>query len=300
MLTILRASPHWVAVDKPSGLLSVPGKGADKADCVVARVRALFPQALGPLMVHRLDMDTSGVLLVGLDPRSQRELSAQFERREVHKEYVAVLAGRVEADEGEIDVPIRLDVDRRPYQIADFVQGKPSQTRYTVECRERGTTRVRFEPLTGRSHQIRVHAALAPVLEGGRRGGLGGPAAGAARGGAGVHRPGHGGTGPGGGAAAFLEPEGLERQRRRGREPEGDEHFGHALGIVGIEGAKVVAVDIEDAVARAVGGQERDNQLGLIAGVTGDVVFAERADIGDEDGHTVVPATAAHALEADG
>lgn len=174
-LRIVRSTPLWVVIDKPSGLLSVPGKGPEKADCVVARVRREFPGATGTLMVHRLDMDTSGLLLVALDAAAQRDLSLQFEERRVHKEYTALLSGRVAAEEGDIRVPIRLDVDRRPYQIADFAQGKDAHTRFRVLERGAGTTRAWFQPLTGRSHQLRVHAALPPTLPCGRPGGLGCP-----------------------------------------------------------------------------------------------------------------------------
>ncbi|MCC6951013.1 MAG: RluA family pseudouridine synthase [Phycisphaerales bacterium] len=174
-LRIVRSTPLWIVIDKPSGLLSVPGKGPEKADCVVARVRREFPGATGTLMVHRLDMDTSGLLLVALDAAAQRDLSLQFEERRVHKEYTALLSGRVTQSEGDIRVPIRLDVDRRPHQIADFTQGKTAHTRFRVLERGAATTRVWFQPLTGRSHQLRVHAALPPTLPCGRPGGLGCP-----------------------------------------------------------------------------------------------------------------------------
>jgi len=174
-LRIVRSTPLWAVIDKPSGLLSVPGKGPDKADCVVARVRREFPAATGTLMVHRLDMDTSGLLLVALDAAAQRDLSLQFEERRVHKEYTALLSGLVAPDTGDIRVPIRLDVDRRPYQIADFEQGRDAHTRFRVLDRGTTTTRVWFQPFTGRSHQLRVHAALPRTLPCGRPGGLGCP-----------------------------------------------------------------------------------------------------------------------------
>lgn len=170
---VVGMGPGYVVVDKPAGLLSVPGKGPDKADCVAARVAAMFADATGPLIVHRLDMDTSGLMVLGLDADAQRNLSGQFEERTVEKRYVALLAGRVGApgDEGVIDLPIRLDVDRRPYQIVDHEQGKPSETAWRVIGYDhedgRGCTRVEFTPRTGRSHQLRVHAAEglgAPIL----------------------------------------------------------------------------------------------------------------------------------------
>lgn len=151
-------------VDKPEGLLSVPGKGEANQDCVVSRVRAMFPRAVGPLVVHRLDMDTSGLLVVGLTVEAQRALSGEFEARRVEKAYVALVEGDDVPDEGLIDVPIRMDPANRPYQVIDWVDGRPAQTRFRVLSREVDRTRVRFEPITGRTHQLRVHAAAARVL----------------------------------------------------------------------------------------------------------------------------------------
>lgn len=174
-LRLVAQEPDFVVVDKPSGLLSVPGRGPEKADCVIARVRAMVEHASGPMMVHRLDMETSGLLVVALTPEAQRALSRQFEDRLVEKEYIALLEGHVTPDRGEVRVPMRLDVDRRPYQIADFVQGRPATTRFEVLERGPGWTRVRFSPQTGRSHQLRLHSALPPVLADGHEGGLGCP-----------------------------------------------------------------------------------------------------------------------------
>lgn len=157
-LAIVLERDSFVVVDKPSGLLSVPGLGPGKDDCVASRVRAMFPRADGPLIVHRLDMDTSGLLLVALTRDAQRDLSAQFERRTVVKTYVARLERTPDAPEGAIELPIRLDVDNRPFQVVDFAQGRPSLTMYRVlDARD---ARVLFEPRTGRTHQIRVHAAF--------------------------------------------------------------------------------------------------------------------------------------------
>lgn len=174
-------------VDKPSGLLSVPGKGPANADCVAARVKSMFPHATGPMVVHRLDMDTSGLLIVALDPDAQRDLSRQFEQRLVEKKYVAVLQGALDRDAGDVDLPIRPDVEHRPYQIVDFVHGRRAVTQFRVLSREASRTRVEFVPITGRAHQLRVHAAD-PVYRGppgavarelggeeGRRRGLGHP-----------------------------------------------------------------------------------------------------------------------------
>jgi tRNA pseudouridine32 synthase/23S rRNA pseudouridine746 synthase len=156
---IILQGERFVVVDKPSGMLSVPGKGPQKQDCVAARVRAMFPGATGPLIVHRLDMETSGLLVLGLDEDAQRDLSGQFERRTTDKRYTAILEGSVVQDVGDITLPIRLDVDRRPFQIVDHVQGREAVTRYRVLSREIDRTRVEFTPLTGRTHQLRVHAA---------------------------------------------------------------------------------------------------------------------------------------------
>jgi tRNA pseudouridine32 synthase/23S rRNA pseudouridine746 synthase len=123
--------------------------------------------APGQLIVHRLDMDTSGLMVVALDPDAQRELSMQFEERVPQKAYVALVDGIINADWGVIDLPMRLDIDNRPYQIIDHVHGRHALTRWQVLSREIDRTRVRFEPVTGRSHQLRVHAAYGlghPIL----------------------------------------------------------------------------------------------------------------------------------------
>ncbi len=159
MLPVVHATDRFVVVNKPAGLLSVPGKGPDKQDCVAARVARMFPRASGPLVVHRLDMDTSGLIVVALDAEAQRELSRQFEQREVEKAYVALVEGIVPADRGTIDAPIRLDINRRPYHLVDPVHGAPSLTHWTVLSFETDRTRLRFVPHTGRTHQLRVHAA---------------------------------------------------------------------------------------------------------------------------------------------
>ncbi|MEM9318607.1 MAG: RluA family pseudouridine synthase [Pseudomonadota bacterium] len=153
-LSILHDDHELLLVDKPAKLLSVPGKGAHLADCLLVRVQAVFPQAL---LVHRLDMDTSGVMVFALTPHAQRHLGRQFERRQVKKIYVALVAGRVAEDAGEVDLPLCVDWPNRPLQHVDFENGKPAQTAWRVLKRQDDITRLRLEPRTGRSHQLRVH-----------------------------------------------------------------------------------------------------------------------------------------------
>lgn len=161
-LHVIHHTGRLVVIDKPAGLLSVPGKGPLNQDCASARVAAAFPDATGPLVVHRLDMETSGLLLFGLDPGAQRSLSMQFEARTVNKRYHALLAadprdsGR--PDEGEISVPIRADITQRPLQIVDDLHGRPAITRYRILGSHPGGCLVEFEPITGRSHQLRLHS----------------------------------------------------------------------------------------------------------------------------------------------
>ena len=145
-----------MVVDKPAGLLSVPGRGAGKQDCVAARVQRAFADAL---VVHRLDMATSGLFLMARGSPAQRALSAAFAGCAVEKRYEAVVAGLVDGDEGTIDLPLIADWPNRPRQRVDFQLGKPSRTRWRVLVRDAAAqrTRVELEPVTGRSHQLRVH-----------------------------------------------------------------------------------------------------------------------------------------------
>ena len=146
----------FLVVNKASGLLSVPGRGPDKQDCLIHRVQAVYPEALA---VHRLDMSTSGLLLLARSPEMHRELSKLFEQRQVAKRYIAVLAGKLAAESGEVDLPLICDWPNRPRQKVDFEVGKPSQTRYRLLAYDAAsdTSRVELEPITGRSHQLRVH-----------------------------------------------------------------------------------------------------------------------------------------------
>ncbi len=146
-----------VVVNKPEGMLSVPGKG--DGDSVLSRMAALYSHATGPLLVHRLDMATSGLLLVAKTKVVHQALQAQFKNRTVKKRYIALLDGDVAGDSGIIDLPLCPDVLDRPRQMVDYRHGKPAITRWEVIARHAGQTRVAFYPLTGRTHQLRVHAA---------------------------------------------------------------------------------------------------------------------------------------------
>ena len=153
--------PVWlddalVVVDKPSGLLSVPGRGAERADCMLSRADNRWP---GVRVVHRLDMATSGLLVLARTELAQRQLSISFADRATDKRYVAVVHGLVEPDAGEIDLPLITDWPRRPLQKVCHEQGKPSLTRFEVLSRDPSTqqTRLALMPVTGRSHQLRVH-----------------------------------------------------------------------------------------------------------------------------------------------
>jgi len=147
---------HLLVLDKPAGLLAVPGRGEDKQDCLSARAQRLWPDAL---VVHRLDMATSGLFLMGRGLHMQRILSRAFAERQVGKGYEAVVAGRVGAvgAKGVIELPLAADWPRRPLQKVDLAHGRPSTTRWQVLALQDDCTRLALEPLTGRSHQLRVH-----------------------------------------------------------------------------------------------------------------------------------------------
>ncbi len=163
-LSIVHQEESFVVVDKMPDFLSVPGRGPQMDDCVVNRVRELFPEATGSLAAHRLDMETSGLMVLGLTPVAHRHLSKQFEERRVSKTYEALLEGHLAEDAGHIELSFRVDLDDRPRQILDPIHGKLGITDW--ECLERGPdfTRVRFTPVTGRTHQLRIHAAHAQGL----------------------------------------------------------------------------------------------------------------------------------------
>ncbi|MDA1007869.1 MAG: RluA family pseudouridine synthase [Planctomycetota bacterium] len=153
---ILFADSWILVLDKSSGLLSVPGIGPEKADCLAVRVAALHP---GARIVHRLDRDTSGVIIMALDPTSHRTLSMDFEARATEKQYIARVWGHPSEESGVIDAPIGKDMENRPMQMIDPIHGRPSVTKWRVMERTScpSTTRLELNPVTGRSHQLRVH-----------------------------------------------------------------------------------------------------------------------------------------------
>lgn len=153
---LLHVDRSLLVVNKPTRLLSVPGRGPDKQDCLVARLQDEFADAL---IVHRLDYDTSGLLVLARGKAMHRELSILFQNRQVEKCYAAVVDGQVVGECGEIDLPLLVDWPNRPLHKVDFASGKPALTRYTVVARDRtqDSTRLSLQPETGRTHQLRVH-----------------------------------------------------------------------------------------------------------------------------------------------
>jgi tRNA pseudouridine32 synthase / 23S rRNA pseudouridine746 synthase len=151
---------EWlIAVNKPSGLLSVPGRYLDTQDSVLSRLRNLLPDGRSITAVHRLDQETSGILLLARDKQSDRQLRQQFEQRQIRKVYEALLSGTVTSDTGVIELPLWGNPEKRPYQEVNWQYGKSSVTHFQVMARGANYTRVEFVPLTGRTHQLRVHAA---------------------------------------------------------------------------------------------------------------------------------------------
>lgn len=164
-LSPLLVTDRLVIVEKPSGLLTVPGRGEDREDCLLNRVRVMFPEAL---TVHRLDMDTSGLVLYARGAKAQSQLSKLFQERKVKKRYEALVEGLLAREAGEIKEPLIVDWPNRPRQKIDHQEGRPAHTRYLVMARDpgQGLTRVELEPVTGRSHQLRVHMTFLghPIL----------------------------------------------------------------------------------------------------------------------------------------
>lgn len=156
-LKIIYEDAVLIVVDKPAEFLSVPGK--EIKDAVYTRIKEKYPTATGPLIVHRLDMSTSGILVLTKTKEANKILQSQFINRTIKKRYVALLDGILPEDSGKIQLPLRVDLDDRPKQLVDFTHGKAAETRWEVLRRENGKTRVHFYPISGRTHQLRVHAA---------------------------------------------------------------------------------------------------------------------------------------------
>ena len=155
-LELIYCDPWLLVANKPAGLLSVPGRGEDKQDCLSSRIQQQYPDAL---IVHRLDMATSGLLIFARGADMQKRLSEMFRERLVEKRYIAIVSGVLKPESGAVDLPIGADWASRPLRKIDTEQGKPSLTRYRVLACNSDSTRVELEPVTGRTHQLRVHMA---------------------------------------------------------------------------------------------------------------------------------------------
>ncbi|BAJ03098.1 RluA family pseudouridine synthase [Shewanella violacea] len=157
LLDIIYQDRDILVINKPAEFLSVPGRNID--DSVYSRIKQLYPEATGPLIVHRLDMSTSGLMVIALNKAANKSLQKQFITRTVKKRYVALLTGELSQDEGIISLPLRGDFDDRPRQLVCFEHGKPAETKWQVISRRDGLTKVHLYPKTGRTHQLRVHSA---------------------------------------------------------------------------------------------------------------------------------------------
>ena len=153
-IEILQSDDHYLIVNKPAGLLSVAGKSEGMEDCLESRVQAIHPNAR---IIHRLDLATSGVMVMALNAKAHRHIGLQFERRHVQKTYTALVWGDVQGGTGHIDLPLICDWPNRPLQKVDFETGKKAQTDWQVTQRKNGNTHLTLHPKTGRSHQLRVH-----------------------------------------------------------------------------------------------------------------------------------------------
>lgn len=158
-LEILYHDRSILVVNKPANLLAVPGRGPGKQDCLVSRARSLFPEMSEQPAVHRLDQQTSGIMVLAMHARAHRHLSSQFQSRQVIKRYDAIVEQKIEIASGVITLPFRLDPDNRPYQVYDPVNGKEAITLWRKTGDDSRGSRIEFTPLTGRTHQLRVHSA---------------------------------------------------------------------------------------------------------------------------------------------
>ncbi len=158
-LDVLYRDDSILVINKPGDLLAVPGRGPTRQDCTVSRARTLFPEIIEQPAVHRLDMQTSGIMVLSMSKQAHRRLSRQFEKRQVIKRYIAIVTMDIEDQSGTISLPFRLDPDNRPNQIYDPINGKEAVTLWRRIGSHQYGSRIEFIPLTGRTHQLRVHSA---------------------------------------------------------------------------------------------------------------------------------------------
>ena len=159
LLEIIYKDPSIAVVNKPGGILSIPGRGEGKKDSVTERLKRLFPETIEQPSVHRLDMYTSGLIVLAFTKEAHRNLSIQFQKKEVVKQYTAVIDGEINRESGVIKLKFRLDPENRPFQVYDPVNGKEGITEWKKISTENGKTRILFTPHTGRTHQLRLHSA---------------------------------------------------------------------------------------------------------------------------------------------
>ena len=159
LLDVIYKDSSIVVINKQGGLLSIPGRGDDKKDSVTERIKTLYPESIDQPSVHRLDMYTSGLIVLAFTKEAHRNLSIQFQKKEVVKQYTAVLDGEITGKSGVIKLKFRLDPENRPFQVYDPVNGKEGITEWKKISTENGKTRILFTPYTGRTHQLRLHSA---------------------------------------------------------------------------------------------------------------------------------------------